>query len=89
MEDQVFTVYREQNVTLEGDIRNGCLHLDSFVYGDDYDSEQHYIFSKEETDRLFSLMSLDEFLDYCRSDHLLGLDRLLKKHQIKYRSFTY
>lgn len=40
-----------------------------------YDSEQHIDFSKDATEMLFSLISLDEFIALCRKEHLIGLDK--------------
>ena len=50
--DQFITVYDEPNVHLSGEIKAGCLHLESDVYGDDYDSEKHYSFTREETEMI-------------------------------------
>lgn len=54
MNKDSFVIYSEENVTLEGDVKEGCLHLEFCVYGEDYDSEKHYSFSKEDTEKLFS-----------------------------------
>ncbi len=77
-----FIIYNEENVILEGDIKNGCLHLESCVYGEDYDSEKHYTFTKEDTAQLFSVLSYDEFLASCRSGHLLWLEDFLESNGI-------
>lgn len=86
MEDQYFSCYSSSTSSLRGHIRDGCLYLDSEIYGDDdfYDSESHYVFSKEETDRLFSIISLDDFISLCRNSHLLGMEEFLRQHGIKY-----
>ena len=88
MNDQEFTIYWERYVYLGGKIKNGCLQLDSEVYGDEYDSEKHYMFSKTETDRLFSLCSLSEFIELCRRGRLLGMEAFLSKNCIRYESVT-
>ena len=77
-----FVIYSEENITLEGDIKNGCLHLESCVYGEDYDSEKHYTFTKEDTDLLFSILSYEEFIASCRKGHLLWLEDFLESHGI-------
>ena len=49
----------------------------------DYDSEQHIEFSKDATEKLFSLISLDEFIVLCRKEHLIGLDKFLNEKGIE------
>ena len=49
----------------------------------DYDSEQHIEFSKDATEKLFSLISLDEFIALCRKEHLIGLDKYLNEKGIE------
>ena len=87
MEDRKFTVYSEPGVYLGGEIENGCLHLESDVFGE-FDSEQHYSFSKEDTDKLFSVISFEDFCELCRREHLLGMDEFLEKNGIKPGVFT-
>ncbi len=84
-----FVIYEEENVTLKGDIKNGRLHLESNVYGEDYDSEKHYSFSKEDTERLFSLLPLDDFIIECRKGHLMWLEDYLKENDIHPKTFCY
>ncbi len=86
MKDQHFSCYAGSGSSLSGYICDGRLYLDSEIYGGDdfYDSESHYVFSKEETDRLFSIISLDDFISLCRSSHLLGMEEFLQQHGIKY-----
>ena len=90
MKEQSFAIYNEKYVHLNGDIdKEGCLHLDSEVYGEDYDSEMHYTFSKTETDRLFSIISLEEFIALCRDQHLRGMEQFLKNNHIHYDSIGF
>ena len=49
MNDQKFNIYSESNLSLSGEISEGCLHLTSEVWGS-YDSEQHIDFTKEDTE---------------------------------------
>ena len=86
MQNQSFNIYSERYVHLFGEITDGCLHLESDVYGDDYDSEKHYMFSKEETAKLFSLISLKDFIALCRKEYLIGMERFLEENGITYRS---
>ena len=46
MKDQKFNIYSEPNLSLSGEICEGCLHLTSEVWGS-YDSEQHIDFTKD------------------------------------------
>ena len=84
-----FTIYKENNVSLTGKIVDDCLSLDSLVYGDEYDSEKHYEFSKEETEKLFNLVSMNNFIELCQKKHLNGMEEFLNKNNIKYKTFTY
>ena len=86
MKDQEFGIYWEPFISLDGEIKNGELHLISCVLGDDYDSEKHYFFSRESTEKLFSIISLERFIQLCRSRHLSGLEAFLKRKGIKYQT---
>ena len=89
MEDQTFIIYSESSLTLKGEIRDGCLHLTSEVWGGGYDGEQYIDFSKDNTDKLFSLLSLNEFICMCQKVHLLGLDKYLDEKGIERSTFTW
>ena len=84
IKDTKFSIYSERYVHLSGKVSEGCLCLDSYVYGDDYDSEAHYLFSKEETEKLFQMISLDEFIELGRQSNLLGMLEYLNQHGIVY-----
>lgn len=86
--DREFVIYSDRNVYLGGRIKNGQLQLESEVYGEDYDSEQHIDFSDEDTKRLFSLMSFQEFMVFMKEQHLLGLNALLKENGIEPKTTT-
>ena len=86
MKDQEFTIYSERYIYLGGSIRNGCLQLDSEVYGDEYDSEKHYLFSRLTTDKLFSICTLEEFINICRKGHLFGMEAFLRANGIRYET---
>ena len=89
IKDKEFVIYSDKYVSLTGKIADGCLSLESNVYGDDHDSEKHYECSKEETEKLFKLISLDDFIKFCQKEHLLGMETFLKENNIEYRTFTY
>ena len=82
MKDQNISIYCENGVYFGGEIRDGKLSLVSEVYGDDYSSERHYEFSKEQTDKLFEIISVDAFVRMCRKQRVAGLDEFLRKHNI-------
>ena len=84
-----FTIYSEQNISLTGKIIDGCLSLESNVYGDEHDSEKHYEFSKEETEKLFNLITKDDFIELCKKKRLIGMEEFLDKNHIEYKTFTY
>lgn len=80
--DRDFVVYNVGDVSLSGTIRNGCLHLESFVYGDEYDSEKYYDFTAEDTKKLFALMDFDSFIDSCRKGNLIWMEKFLNENNI-------
>ena len=88
MKDQSFNIYSEQNVWLYGDVRDGVLSLTSEVYGPGYGSERHYIFTREETEKLFALCSLGEFIELCRRERLAGMEDFLRENGIGFGTCT-
>ena len=82
-----FFCYGNRNVSFEGKIVDGCLHLVSIIT-DDIESEAHFTFSREETARLFSIISLNEFIDLCRAKHMTGMRKFLKDNGIEFQSMV-
>lgn len=82
MKDQNISIYCERGVYFGGEIRDGKLSLVSEVYGDDFDSERHYEFSKEMTDKLFENISVEEFIQLCRRERVSGMEDYLNRHRI-------
>ena len=89
MKDCKFDIYDERYVHLFGEFRNGCLQLTSLIFGEDRDSEMIYDFSKADTEKLFFLVSLEDFKKICRAGHLLGMEKFLKDNGIRWSSFVY
>ena len=88
MKDTSFTCYIERFVCLEGKIKDGQLYMDSEVWGDEYDSEKHYRLTKEDTEKLFSEMTLDQFIEFCRKERTLGMEALFKALELDVWSMT-
>ena len=82
MEDLDFVIYKEKYISLSGQIWGSCLSLDSEVCGDGFDSEKHYRFTKEQTEKLFSIIAFDAFLALCREKHFIGMEAFLEAHGI-------
>ena len=82
MPDMSLIIYNETNVNLNGDIKDGRLHITSEVYGD-YNSEKHYIFTVEQTNKLFLIIDVDSFVELCRKEKLIGMEQFLEKNGIK------
>jgi len=80
--DREFVIYRDRNVFLGGKIEDGQLKLESMVYGDDYDSEQHLEFTADDTFKIFSLMSFEEFVVFLQENHLRGFNDFLIENGI-------
>jgi len=89
MENQEFTIYTEKDICLNGRISEGCLHLESYVSGDGYSSEKYYDLSKSESDKLFSLISLEEFVELCKKEHLVGVEEFFKKNDIEVQTYVW
>lgn len=89
MENKSFEVYREENISLSGCINNNTLHLTSMVYGEWGDSEKYYDFTKENTEKLFSLISFENFLEELRKDKLDWLSTFLKENDIQVKEFCW
>lgn len=83
------TVYKEEKITLSGSIKDGCLHLESCVYGDEYDSEKYYDFTAEDTSKLFSVIKHDDFIKSCKEGHLIWLEQFLEDNDIHPKTFCY
>ena len=86
--DRDFVIYSEQYFSLKRQIRDGQLYLESNVYGDDYDSEQHIEFTAEDTKKLFSLISFEEFVGLLQEKHLLGFNEFLREKGIEAQTIT-
>ena len=77
-------VYNEENVALNGMIIDGCLSLESNVYGEEYNSEMHYRFSKNETRKLFRTISEEDFIALCKERRVTGMEKFLNDNDIRY-----
>ena len=88
VDNLTFRCYGDRYSSLSGKIQNGGLHIESIIYGDDYDSEKHYSLSKEATLKLFSLVSLDSFIELCQKKYVNGLEQFLSENGIAYDSVT-
>ncbi len=90
MEDRdFFEVYSEENISLDGYISEGSLRLKSEVYGKGYSSEKNYVFSVEDTNKLFSIISFEDFIESCQKGHLEWMEGFLKENGIELGTFTF
>ncbi len=83
MEDKGFVIYSDSGVYLGGDLRNGCLSLESEVYGY-IDSEAHFTLDKENTQKLMYGLALDTLIAIGKEQRSSGIIDLLKKYGIDY-----
>lgn len=86
-------MYGGGGVYLGGHIKDGVLTMTSEVYGDDdgfgsYDSERNYTFSKERTEKLFTIVSVKEFEEIGRKGKVRGMEDFLNRNGIDYGFFT-
>jgi len=87
--DQSFSIYSEKHCSLHGKIQDGKLYIDSIVYGYEYDSEQHIELTKEETEKVFSLITLEELIELGKEDREIGIICFLEEHDIEFRTTTF
>ena len=87
--DHSFNIYGGGSVYLDGEFSKQKLTLISNVFGDDYDSEQTYSFSKEATKKLFETISFEDFIILCKEKRLLGLDEFLHENNNEYQTHTF
>lgn len=80
--DMKLDIYSGGGISLQGIIKDGCLHLTSEVWGDDYDSEKHYVLTREDTEKLFSIIEVDEFIEECREGHTLWMEDFFEMNGI-------
>ncbi|MBO4220475.1 MAG: hypothetical protein J5933_06090 [Clostridia bacterium] len=83
-----FCCYSDRYSSLSGRIADGCLSMTSEIYGGDFDSEKHYLFSAEETEKLFSAVTLKEFIELCRTGRVLGMEAFLEGNGITSSGIT-
>ena len=88
MKNQKITICVERGYYFGGEIENGKLSLVSEVYGDDFESERRYEFSRQETTRLFEIVSVDGFVEMCKQEGTTGLDMFLQNHHITCQCVT-
>lgn len=70
---------------------NDEIHIESIVYGGDdsfMDSEHHTYFSKDDTAKILSMMSFEEFDNLCKEELSHGLNEFIKKHELNPRCIT-
>lgn len=84
MEDtERINIYLRGSGYLDIKITNGAIELISEVWGD-YDSEAFYLVKKEEADKIFAKMNLDEFVELMKTNYSVGAAiRMLEKMGVK------
>ena len=89
MIDQKFIFYDTNSSYFGGEIKDGCLKMESDILGVESGTggEKHYSFSKEETDKLFSIVSFEEFKAICKKRRVRGLEKFLEENEINYETF--
>lgn len=82
-----FDVYNEKDVQLTCSINDGCLHIESYVYGKEYGSEKFYDFTAEDTRKLFTIKKFDDFINSCKQGHLMWMEQFLEENNIHPKTF--
>ena len=62
--------------------KDGYLDIESTIYGNDdfWDSEKHYTFTKQEVEKLLSVISIEELCEKCKS--AMWLEKFLKENNL-------
>lgn len=81
-------IYARDNVYLDAIIEDDVLTIVSNVFGK-YDSEMTYSFSKEQTERLFKLISFEDFIITLREKDTEWMEEFLKENNIKPATFVW
>ena len=63
------------------------MHIVSEIDDDEmgFHSEVHYILSQDETKKLYSIVTEEEFSEICRTSGSTGMQKFLEAHDIQYR----
>ncbi|MBR5427064.1 MAG: hypothetical protein IK118_01840 [Clostridia bacterium] len=91
MEKRFFSIYQEEHSSFFGSIIDGRLSLEYDLDGDGSypDTEEHFSFTKEDTAKLFSIISPDDFIELCRSQHPSGMKCFLEEYDIHPETFVW
>lgn len=81
------TVYCNEAAYLGYEVKNGCLQIESEVHGE-HESEKHYLFSVEDSEKIFTLMTQAQFEDLCKTKNVKGLEAFLEENDIHPKTFT-
>lgn len=88
METKVINLYATSTSSMSMTIYDdGRIKIVSEVYGHEYDSEMNYEISKEEGEKMFSILPLENFCKQCKN--CAWLDDFLEKNGIKYAAFCF
>ena len=82
MPDTDLEIYYGNGTGFYGKIRDGSLHMISEVWGDDHDSEKHYEFIVEDTNKLFSIISVEGFIELCKKERVKGFEEFIEKNNL-------
>lgn len=88
VKDMSIQIYARDNVFLDAIIEDDALTVISNVFGI-FDSELTYSFSKEQTERLFKLISFEDFIITLREKDIEWMEDYLKENNIKPATFTW
>lgn len=89
MKDQHFHIVHKEYESRWGDIENGCLHVEANTYFEDYAPERQWFLTKEDTDKLFSIMTLEEFIKFASAANWEEIEDMFEKHGIEPEIFIF
>lgn len=89
MKDMSIDVYERRPVYLHAIIKDDELTIVSNVFGEHFESEKTYSFTKDQTDRLFKLMKFEDFIKTLREKDIEWMEEYLKEVNIKPATFVW
>lgn len=82
MKDGKVVIYQTNVSHMIARFTDGSLDIESTIYGNDdfWESEKHYVFNKQQTEKLLSIISIEELCKKCKS--AMWLEQFLEKHNL-------
>ena len=80
------TIYCNRTSALSAWFKDdGSLDITSEVYGEEHDDEKHYLFTKEQVDKLLAIIPFEKIVEECRKrEFVYWLEDFLAENNIEH-----